>query len=60
MLAGRSAQTKKNDHLQVFLAFYSQVFLQDKGWLILELHEITKVPYAVTFSIFFILFYDQD
>ena len=42
------------------LSLFSQVFEQVKERLILELHEMIKVPEAVACQIVFILFYDRD
>ena len=61
-LAGRSATYEKGSFSGIFssLGLFSQVFMQVRDWLILELHEMIRVPHIVTFPILFILFYDWD
>ena len=53
----------KNYHyFHIFSRFghFPQVFEQVNEWLILELHEMIKVPHLVASPIVFILFYDRD
>ena len=55
-MARRSVQNYENSSLfGVFsrLGHFFQVFWQVKEWLILELHEMIKVPHAVSFPMNF-------
>ena len=61
--AGRSAKTyEQRSFLGIFsrLCPFSQVFLQVKEWLMLELHDMIKASHVVTFPVLFVLFCDQN
>ena len=57
----------KYDHFLVFLAvwvLFPKIFFSDggevKAWLMLEVHEMIRLPHVVLSPIVFILFYERD